>query len=271
MTIATIALVILALLVALIALIWWRQERIVFQPPGPPYPDAGTTRRIDYRASDGVGLFGYVIGEPSASPGVLLVFHGNADLAAWQIPWAGEVRRRTGWTVFLAEYRGYAGAEGTPTYEGSARDALAAWAVVRDSLGVPPERIALFGHSLGSAVATELAAEMRPAVLVLQSPFSSAKDMARIVVGPLHAAWGIITRVHFDTRGRVTSLEAPVWVAHGERDLIVPVRMGRAVYEAARIRGELLILPRAGHNDVAQVGGELYWEWLSRALAAATR
>ena len=271
MTTATVALSVLAALLALIALIWWRQERIVFQPPGPPYPDAGATRRIDYRASDGVPLFGYVVGEPSASPGVLLAFHGNADLAAWQIPWADEVRRRTRWTVFLAEYRGYGGAEGTPTYDGSSRDALAAWSVVRDSLGVPPERMAFFGHSLGSAIATELAAGKLPAVLVLQSPFTSAKDMARIVIGPLQTAWGVITRVHFDTRSRVASLEAPVWVAHGARDLIVPVRMGRAVHEAARIRGELLILPRAGHNDVAEVGGERYWEWLSRALAAATQ
>ena len=268
--IALTALLIVALVLALVALVWWRQERIVFQPPGPPFPDADATRRIEYHASDGVRLFGYVVGDPSTSPGVLLAFHGNADLAVWQIPWASEVHRRTGWTVFLAEYRGYGGTTGTPTYPGSAHDALGAWGAVRDSLGVPPGRIALFGHSLGSAIATELALEVRPAVLVLQSPFTSAKDMARIVVGPLHAAWGIISRVHFDTRARVASLDAPVWVAHGARDLIIPVRMGRAVHEAARMQGELLLIPRAGHNDGPQVGGERYWEWLSRALKAAT-
>lgn len=274
MTFATIALLILALLVGFGLLIWWRQERIVFQPPGPPYPDAGATRRIDYRTADGQQLFGFVIGEPAMSPGVLLAFHGNADLAAWQIPWAREVARRTGWCVFLAEYRGYGGATGTPSYEGSARDARAAYTAVRDSLRVPPARIAVFGHSLGSAIATELvtglAADARPAVLILQSPFTSAREMARIVIArPLQAAWGMISRVHFDTQARVASLDAPVWVAHGADDFIIPVRMGRAVHEAARDRGELLIVPDAGHNDVAVIGGEAYWSWLSRALGTA--
>ena len=272
MTFATIALLILALLVAFGLLIWWRQERIVFQPPGPPYPGAGGTRRIDYRTEDGQQLFGFVLGEPATSPGVLLAFHGNADLAAWQIPWAREVARRTGWCVFLAEYRGYAGATGTPSYEGSARDARAAYRVVLDSLGVPPDRIAVFGHSLGSAIATELATGLpaRPAVLILQSPFTSARDMARIVIArPLQAVWGMISRVHFDTRARVASLHVPVWVAHGADDFIIPVRMGRAVHEAARDQGELLIVPDAGHNDVAVIGGEAYWSWLSRALGTA--
>jgi uncharacterized protein len=272
MTIATIALSILAVLAALIVLLWWRQERIVFQPPAPPWPDAGTARRIDYRTADGEQLFGYVVGDPPRSPGMLLVFHGNADLAAWQIPWATELANRTGWSVFLAEYRGYAGASGTPSYEGSAHDARAAYAVVRDSLGVAPDRIAFFGHSLGTAIASELASEARPAALVLQSPFTSARDMARIIIArPLHALWEVIARVHFDTRERVRSIDAPVWVAHGTNDFIIPARMGRAVHEAARVKGELLIVPTAGHNDVATVGGDAYWDWLARALAAVAQ
>ena len=265
-----IALLVAAVLLAFVLLLWWRQERIVFQPPGPPFPGTGDTRRITYRTSDGEQLFGFLVGNPGAAPGILLAFHGNADLAAWQIPWAREVERRTGWSVFLAEYRGYGGATGTPTYEGSAHDAHAAWNVVRDSLGAPGSRIALFGHSLGSAIASALAADVGPAALVLQSPFTSAKDMARIIAGRLlEALWGVISRVHFDTRARVAAIDAPVWVAHGARDVIIPVRMGRAVHEAARVRGELLIVPRAGHNDVTAVGGETYWGWLARALTAA--
>ena len=58
-----------------------------------------------------------------------------------------------------------------------------------------------------------------------------------------------------------------MWVAHGDRDLVIPVRMGREVFAAARHPGELLIVPGAGHNDVAEVGGEAYWGWLTRALA----
>jgi fermentation-respiration switch protein FrsA (DUF1100 family) len=61
-----------------------------------------------------------------------------------------------------------------------------------------------------------------------------------------------------------------VWVAHGDRDLIIPVRMGREVFEAAAHRGELLIVPGAGHNDVADVGGRDYWRWLARAVASGS-
>jgi fermentation-respiration switch protein FrsA (DUF1100 family) len=80
--------------------------------------------------------------------------------------------------------------------------------------------------------------------------------------------WRAIARVHFDTERRVRELDAPVWVAHGERDLIIPARFGRRVYEAAKVKGDLLLVPRAGHNDVALAGGDAYWDWLARAVAS---
>jgi pimeloyl-ACP methyl ester carboxylesterase len=112
--------------------------------------------------------------------------------------------------VLLPEYRGYGGLTGAPNYTGSQRDARAAWRMVREQLGVDSTRVAYFGHSLGSAVAAELAAEHRPAALILLAPFTSARDMARAMPGlPLGALWNMIGRVHFDTRGRVATLDAP--------------------------------------------------------------
>jgi pimeloyl-ACP methyl ester carboxylesterase len=144
--------------------------------------------------------------------------------------------------------------------------------MVRQQLGVDSTRVAYFGHSLGSAVAAELAAEHPPTVLILLAPFTSARDMARAMPGlPLGALWGMIGRVHFDTRAKVAALGVPVYVAHGDRDLVVPVRMGREVYAAARIKGELLLVPGAGHNDVASVAAGDYWAWLAGALHAGTR
>jgi fermentation-respiration switch protein FrsA (DUF1100 family) len=246
-----------------IALLWYFQERVVFQPPGPPYPDPGRMRRIDHVAADGQPLFAYLVGEPDSAAGLLIVFHGNADLAAWQIPWAEELSRRTGRAVLLAEYRGYGGLPGAPTYEGSGIDAHAAWTVARDTLGVPARRIALFGHSLGSAVAAELAKRVGPEVLVLQSPLTSARDMAgRMAMRPIMLLWGRIGRVHYDTEAIVRTLDAPVWVAHGTRDRVIPVEMGRRVFDAARRKGELLLID-VGHNDM---DGEDYWRWLVRAL-----
>ena len=273
------AIVVLALAVV-IGLVWWRQERIVFQPPRGPWPNPDAVRRLDYRASDGQPLFAYVVGEPdpgAPAPGrpVLLAFHGNADLAVWQLEWARDVVQRTGWTVVAAEYRGYAGLPGAPTYEGSARDARAAYDATRDALGAEPGDIALFGHSLGSAIATELAGALdsagtAPRALLLQSPFTSARAMARIFVArPVAAAWGAFSRVHYDTEARVRTLGVPVHVAHGTRDMLIPVGMGKAVHAAARRQGALLLVPGAGHNDVEDVGGASYWTWLAAALGTA--
>jgi fermentation-respiration switch protein FrsA (DUF1100 family) len=171
----------------------------------------------------------------------------------------------------LPEYRGYDGIVGVPSYEGSARDSRAALAYVRDSLHVASSRTVYFGHSLGSAIAAELAAVEPPRALVLQSPFSTAQAMAsRMFIPGLAALWGLVSRIHFDTVGRVRSLMAPVSVAHGDRDAIIPVSMGRDVFDAARRRGELLIVHGAGHNDVADVGGAEYWTWLDRAVRGTT-
>ena len=264
--------VLLALAWVVITTTWlWRyQERVVFQPPGLA-PDAPSpARRVTFAAADGHPVFGYVVAKTDdvASRTVVMAFHGNADLAAWQIPWAQEVVERTGVTVFVPEYRGYAGIPGTPTYETSAADARGALAFARSSLRA--DDVVLYGHSLGSALAAELAQHMQdapPRSVLLVSPFTSARDMAaRMLVPPVPWLWRRISRVHYDTRAIVSKVSAPVHVAHGSRDINIPVRMGRQVHEAARRRGELLIVEGAGHNDVADVGGERYWLWLTRAI-----
>lgn len=254
----------------LLVLAWAFQERILFQPSGPPWPDGAGARRVEYRAGDGVPLFAFVIDGARPERGAVLAFHGNADLAGWLVPWAREAARRTGRTVVLAEYRGYGGAAGRPTVAGVRRDALAAYRVVLDSLRIPAEKIALYGHSLGSAVATELADSEGAEMLILESPFTSARAMARLAISrPVEVAWKAVSRIPYDTESRVRTLAIPVWVAHGTRDVIVPTSMGESVWRAARVPGELLLVPDAGHNDVSDVAGERYWSWLSRALGGA--
>lgn len=258
------------LLVAVLA--WVFQERIAFQPPPGPYPEPGTVKRVDYSAADGQPLFAYLIGEPTTAAGLLIVFHGNADIAVRSIDWAQEIVKRTGAAVMLAEYRGYMGLEGRPTYEGARHDADAAYQFASNSLGIPEDRIGFYGHSLGSGVAAELALKHPPRVLLLEAPFTSARDMAASMVGRWFTStiWGLVSRVHFNTAGIVESLDVPVSVAHGGRDLIVPPGMGEAVYRSARRKGQWFFVPRAGHSDLRISGGEGYWEWLTRALVPLT-
>ena len=248
-------------------MLWSQQERIVFQPPGPPHPSAPGARRIDFSAPDGQPLFAFLVAESNAGNGVVIVFHGNADLAAWQLPWAEEVARRSGRSVLLAEYRGYGGLSGTPSYSGGHLDAQGVYSVARDSLGVPADRIVLFGHSLGSAIAAELAREVHPEALVLVAPLTSVRDMAgRISPVARVLYWLRLVRVHYDTEAIVRSLDVPVWVAHGTRDGVVPFEMGQRVFEAARHKGEFLVIERGDHNGLVDAGGDRYWSWLGRAL-----
>jgi pimeloyl-ACP methyl ester carboxylesterase len=246
-------------------LLWWGQERILFQPPAFANP-AGEPGRVEYAAKDGQRLAGYIVGEPKVSEGILLCFHGNADLSFWQLDWAREVAKRTGYSVFLAEYRGYMGLGGTPTYATTQLDADAAHDYLR-KLGADTSRLAYYGHSLGSAVAVELAEKHPPRALLLQSPFTSARAMARLIVSPpVVLAWKTVSRIHFDTKHVVSTIDVPVFVAHGKRDRVVPFRMGAEVHDAARRKGEFLVVENAGHNDVADVAGEDYWSWIAAAL-----
>lgn len=254
------------LFASLFLILWLAQERIVFQPPRNFSPaDASLGKRVVYSAADGQELAGFLVEPEKESVGTLVCFHGNADLAAWQLDWAREVSRRTGHRVFLAEYRGYYGIGGRPTYATTKLDADAAYRAA--VTGAKAGSISFFGHSLGSAVAAELALRSPARCLLLQAPFTSARAMGRLVIGrPLVFLWSRLSRVHFDTESIVRGLEVPVAVVHGGRDRIVPVRMGEAVHSAARIKGPLLIVPDAGHNDLPAAGGSAYWDWITSSL-----
>lgn len=270
-TISLVALGAAVAYVALVLLLWRFQERVLFQPPRAQDEPAGA-QRVSYRAADGVDLFGYLVGGCAAPSSAVIAFHGNADLARWLVPWATQLARESGACVLLPEYRGYDGIASSPTYASSALDAEAAAAFVDRRLGIAASDVVLYGHSLGSAVAAELASRRPPRALVLQAPFSTARAMAtRLGVPGLDAFWSLISRIHFDTPSRVRGLDVPVWVVHGDRDRVVPVRMGREVFDAAERKGELLIVRGAGHNDVADVGGSSYWAWLARAVAGSAR
>ena len=257
----------------LLGVLWQHQERIVFQPPPATastrsrYVGSEQVRQVSYRAEDGLELFGFLVGDVERTDSVLIAFHGNADLARFLVPWAQAATRVASVAVMLPELRGYDGLAGRPTYQDAARDARAARDFIVRQLTVRGERIAYFGHSLGSAIAAELAAESTPIALLLQSPFSSARAMARRMALPgLSLFWPLVSRVHYDTERRVRSLTAPVSVAHGLRDMIVPARMGRSVYDAAERKGALLLVPGAGHNDVAERAPADYWNWFRAAL-----
>jgi pimeloyl-ACP methyl ester carboxylesterase len=92
--------------------------------------------------------------------------------------------------------------------------------------------------------------------------------MAQIIAWRgIEIVWSIISRFHFDTTAAVAFIDAPVWVAHGMNDHLIPYAMGEQVFAAAKVKGRILLVPDATHNDVALAGGIEYWRWLQAALS----
>jgi hypothetical protein len=213
----------------------------------------------ELRAADGVRLHGWFLPAKGSRLTVLL-FHGNAGNVSHRLDRALMMQLRLKVDTLLLDYRGYGRSEGSPDEAGTYEDARAAyrWLVAR---GTSPERLVLFGESLGSAVATQLATEVASRALVLESPFTSVPDMARAVY-PFLPLWPFV-RTRYDTLTKVKTLRIPLLILHGERDEVVPFAQGRRVFEAAPGPKRFYAIPGAGHNDTYVVGGDAYWRVLS--------
>ncbi|MBI4419927.1 MAG: alpha/beta fold hydrolase [Gemmatimonadetes bacterium] len=268
-------LAVLAAVYVLLAVLAWRyQERIAFPAPRTRFlapidfriPDG---RHIALTTSDGVQLNGWYLPPNPApphgarAPG-LIWFYGNMETLSTI---GGVIRefRPPEVAVVAIDYRGYGESGGSPTEAGLHRDAEAAWEFLAGQSEVDSSRIAVYGRSLGSSVAMHLATSRPVRAVILESPFTSGRDMAAV-----HYGWlpRFINRLSLDNLTRASRLTVPLLVIHGTDDAIAPIRMGRAV--AAAGRGALVELKGSGHNQTYDVGGRLYrekvWSFLAGAL-----
>jgi len=182
------------------------------------------------QTEEGVRLHGWYLPYPGARR-VLLFFHGNAGNISHRQA-SLEIFHRLGLNVLILDYRGYGRSEGRPSEAGLYEDARAAWDYLLEVRGVAPSDIVLFGRSLGGAVAAELASRVQPGALILESTFSSARDLAREIYPLL--SWLIVRRFEFDTAARLRTVSCPVQVVHSRDDEIIPFALGLRVFEAAR-------------------------------------
>ncbi len=212
---------------------------------------------------DRVKIHGWFVPCEGAA-GTLLIFHGNAGNIGDRVPWI-EMLHKLGVNVFIIDYRGYGKSEGEPFEEGLYQDARAAgdwWVKERQSRG---EKLILFGESLGGAVAVRLAAEVFPAGIILQSTFTSAWDMAKTMM-PLGLLQPLIN-VHFDSVKTIAQVACPKLMIHGDRDEIVPFRLGKRLFEAAPPPKSFYVVPGAGHNDLLWIAGSEYSRQLKMFLS----
>ena len=240
--------------------------------PTPRVSGASTVEEVWLQASDGVRIHGIYAATEDAVVD-LLFFHGNAGNLYDRLDNV-EGLLRAGFNVFIIDYRGFGKSEGEPSEDGLYKDGMAAYEHLTQSRAVDPTALVLFGRSLGSSVAIELATERPAAAVIIESGFTSAQDIARI-----HYPWvpGFVRRAmthQLSSLSKVGNLRTPALYVHGDRDTIVPMQMGRQLFEATPEPKAWYEIAGAGHNDTWYVGGQVYFRRLSefvRTHVAADR
>ncbi|HWQ69395.1 MAG TPA: alpha/beta hydrolase [Patescibacteria group bacterium] len=218
---------------------------------------------ISFTTQDGLRLNGWWI-PGTGSPLTILWFHGNGGNISYRLD---NIRLRhdlLGTNIFIFDYRGYGRSEGRASEEGTYHDGDAAIRYLYSRSDVDPTKIIFLGESLGSAVAVEMATRYDCAALILESPFLSIAEMAKVTFPFLPI--GSLLQTRYDTLSKIGQVRAPLLIVHGENDEIVPFRHGQRLFEAASEPKEFYSIKGARHNDLYLVGGTAYLETLDRFL-----
>jgi len=202
---------------------------------------------VQIPTEDGESLHGWWVPATPHQPGTgtILFFHGNAGNIAHRIDYLA-MFNRMGHDTLIVDYRGYGKSTGSPSEEGTYRDAHAAWRWLTGKRGIRPDEIVFVGESLGGAVATWLAVRHAPRALVLLSTFTSVPDLAAKAYPFLPVR--LLCRLSYDNLGRIGRIDAPVLIAHSRDDDIIPYSHGRSLFDAAREPKDFVEL-QGGHND----------------------
>lgn len=200
---------------------------------------------VELEAADRTKLVAWLMAAASGRP-TLLYFTGNAGSPSSR---ADKIRsfQRDGYGLLLMNYRGFGGSEGRPTETHNVADGIAAYDWLRRR-GYEPKDIVLYGESLGTAVAIQIAKQREAKALVLEAPFTSTVDVGRRTWWflPLN----LILTDQYRSIDHIRGVRRPVLIVHGERDTTIPVSQGRALFEAAHEPKKLVLFKEAGHSDL---------------------
>jgi uncharacterized protein len=258
------------------AYLWAWQREIIFLPePTSLHPSAeiGTTHqsvRIPVGTAGFLAAWWLPSTLPEAAPAAVLYLHGNEGNLAREVDRL-QALRRLGLPILAIDYRGYGQSSGPRPSEAQLyEDAAAAWDYLTYVRGLEPTRLVIYGHSLGGAVAAELALRQPAAcAIVLESTFTSMADMGRLRYPMFPIDWLLNQR--FDTVERVARLRQPIVLLHGTRDDIVPAGMAERLLGVAREPKRLLLVRDAGHEDALQNAGQQLDEVIKQLLQQCGR
>lgn len=267
----------------------FRQNRLIFFPSpivettplelGIPYEDVwlSVESRSVAKAQTPQRIHGWWIPAPTpataptatdqtnatdqANERVLLYLHGNGGNITDNLEHAARFHR-LGFSVLLIDYRGYGLSEGAfPTEKSVYQDAETAWQHLTQTRQINPQTIYLYGHSLGGAIAIDLAMHHPDAAgLMVESSFTSMAEMASWLGEYRLIPVNLLLNQRFDSLTKVRFLQMPVLFIHGTQDTEVPAQMSQRLYAAAPEPKRLWLVPNANHNTVATVAGPAYFE-----------
>ncbi len=252
------------LYLAVVALLWFAESRLIYFPGAersltpPPAALQLPIQRAEFTAEDGVKLVGWVM--PAATDTTafwLLVCHGNAgNLSQFDRPAHYAGLRQLGLNLFAFDYRGYGESGGTPSEHGLYRDADAAYRYLREERGVPAERIIVFGHSLGSAVAIDLASRTPVAGLIVEGGLISVVQRGQELYPFIPVRW--IARTRFNSIDKIPKVTAPKLLLHAVGDEVIPLSHGRRLFQAAA-EPKTLVELLGTHSDAFAVDSSKYF------------
>lgn len=220
-----------------------------------------------FSTEDDVQLHGWWIPRRRAL-GTVLYCHGSSGSITHKVDFLAALRQLRV-NLFAFDYRGYGRSSGEPSEGGLFLDARAAWDYLVEEVGVRPEEMLLFGHSLGGAVAIDCALDREAAGIVVESSFTQVRDVARASHPGLLLP--LMARNQFRSIHKIGRLSLPKLFIHGGADERVPPALGRRLYEAATEPKELYLVPGAGHNDVYRHGGLRYLRRIARFRSRCLR
>ena len=252
------------LYLAIVALMWFAESRLIYFPGAERRltpPAAGLqlqVERAEFTTEDGVQLVGWIMPAVDGTSGFwLLVCHGNAgNLSQFDRPAHYAALRQLGLNLFAFDYRGYGESGGAPSEHGLYRDADAAYRYLRKERGVPPERIIVFGHSLGSAVAIDLASRTQVAGLIVEGGLISVVQRGQELYPFIPVRW--IARTRFNSIDKIPEVRAPKLFLHAVADEVIPLSHGRRLFQAAADPKTLVELAGT-HSDAFAVDSGRYF------------
>lgn len=225
---------------------WFFSDRMIFLPHPSSYRDDHEILKL--RSTQGNLISALYLANASAKY-TLLVSHGNAEDLGDDRDWLEDLRT-AGFSVFAYDYQGYGTSQGKPGEKNAYDDEMAAYEYLTSTLKTAPDRIIIFGRSVGSGPALYLAARKPAAGVILQSPFVSAfRVVTRIPLLPFDK---------FRNYKEIRRVREPILIIHGEKDSTIAIWHGRKLYELAAEPKHFFAVPGADHDDLDIIAGPSY-------------